>query len=99
MIKRVFIFCINLFLFIGLVTTASAAPVQYVKICTLYGAGWNYLPGTDSCINTDKGLIKSQTERGTITSNSELAARVVQLEAQLRLVYSQFGMSLPEEKQ
>ncbi|MGB7257197.1 MAG: porin, partial [Pseudolabrys sp.] len=28
----------------------SAKPVQYVKICSLYGAGFYYIPGTDTCI-------------------------------------------------
>ncbi|MCW5686157.1 MAG: porin, partial [Pseudolabrys sp.] len=25
-------------------------PVQYVKICSLYGAGFYYIPGTDICL-------------------------------------------------
>jgi Porin subfamily len=28
----------------------KAKPVQYVKICTLYGEGYYYIPGTDTCI-------------------------------------------------
>src|SRR5690348_12659511 len=28
----------------------KAAPVQYVKICSLYGAGFYYIPGTDTCM-------------------------------------------------
>ena len=28
----------------------KAQPVQYVKVCSLYGAGFYYLPGTDTCI-------------------------------------------------
>jgi hypothetical protein len=28
----------------------KARPVQYVKICTLYGDGFYYIPGTDTCI-------------------------------------------------
>src|SRR5262245_39739794 len=28
----------------------KAAPVQYVKICTLYGDGFYYVPGTDICL-------------------------------------------------
>jgi Porin subfamily len=28
----------------------KAKPVQYVKICSLYGAGFYYMPGTDMCI-------------------------------------------------
>jgi hypothetical protein len=28
----------------------KAKPVQYVKICSLYGAGFYYMPGTDTCI-------------------------------------------------
>jgi hypothetical protein len=28
----------------------KARPVQYVKICSLYGAGFYYIPGTDMCL-------------------------------------------------
>ncbi|HEX8786141.1 MAG TPA: porin, partial [Telluria sp.] len=28
----------------------KAKPVAYVKVCTLYGAGFYYMPGTDMCI-------------------------------------------------
>src|SRR5665213_1238631 len=28
----------------------KAAPVQYVKICDAYGAGFFYIPGTDTCL-------------------------------------------------
>ncbi len=28
-----------------------AAPVEYVRICSLYGAGFFYIPGTDTCTN------------------------------------------------
>jgi len=43
----------------GLATVASAqaadlpvkaAPVEYVKVCSLYGAGFFYIPGTDTCL-------------------------------------------------
>ena len=30
--------------------TRKAAPVQYVKICDAYGAGFFYIPGTDTCL-------------------------------------------------
>ena len=28
----------------------KAKPVEYVKVCSLYGAGYYYMPGTDICI-------------------------------------------------
>src|SRR3954463_13202604 len=28
----------------------KAKPVEYVRICSLYGAGFFYIPGTDTCI-------------------------------------------------
>jgi hypothetical protein len=28
----------------------KAQPVQYVKICSLYGDGYYYIPGTDTCL-------------------------------------------------
>jgi hypothetical protein len=28
----------------------KAAPIEYVKVCSLYGAGFFYIPGTDTCL-------------------------------------------------
>ncbi|MBX9740438.1 MAG: porin, partial [Beijerinckiaceae bacterium] len=28
----------------------KAAPASYVKVCDAYGAGFFYIPGTDTCI-------------------------------------------------
>jgi hypothetical protein len=39
----------------------KAAPVQYVKICTLYGDGFYYIPGTDTCIKMG-GYVRVQVE-------------------------------------
>ena len=32
------------------VTPSQAQPVEYVRICSLYGAGFSYIPGTDTCV-------------------------------------------------
>ena len=37
----------------------KAAPVEYVKICSLYGAGFYYLPGTDICVKIG-GYVRGQ---------------------------------------
>ena len=45
----------------------KAKPVEYVKICSLYGAGFYYIPGTDTCIRVG-GHIRSEVSinsRGT----------------------------------
>jgi hypothetical protein len=39
--------------------------VEYVKICSLYGAGFHYVPGTDYCQNDVTGDTREQTEGGT----------------------------------
>jgi hypothetical protein len=31
---------------------SGAAPVQYVRFCSLYGPGFFYIPGTDTCLDT-----------------------------------------------
>jgi len=38
----------------------KAKPVEYVKICSLYGAGFWYIPGTDTCIRIG-GAIRIDT--------------------------------------
>jgi hypothetical protein len=37
----------------------KAKPVEYVKICSLYGAGFYYIPGTDKCLKIG-GLLREQ---------------------------------------
>ena len=39
----------------------KAKPVEYVKICTLYGAGFYYIPGTDTCIKIG-GYLRVQVD-------------------------------------
>ena len=41
----------------------KARPVQYVKICSLYGAGFYYMPGTDMCIKIG-GWARSEVSWG-----------------------------------
>jgi len=41
--------------------TAQADPVEYVKVCSLYGAGFFYLPGTDICVNFENNDARQVT--------------------------------------
>jgi len=41
----------------------KARPVQYVKICSLYGAGFYYVPGTDMCLKIG-GYVREQIGYG-----------------------------------
>ncbi|MEZ5890356.1 MAG: porin [Xanthobacteraceae bacterium] len=47
----------------------KAAPVEYVKICSLYGAGFYYLPGTDICVKVG-GYVRGQYYVGAGTHPS-----------------------------
>ena len=50
---------------VGLVTTSAtpshAQAVEYVKVCSLFGAGFFYIPGTDTC--TQAGQIVQNEQR------------------------------------
>jgi hypothetical protein len=35
-------------------TPCQAQPVEYVKVCDLYGASFFYIPGTDTCVNAQQ---------------------------------------------
>src|ERR1700716_2573779 len=39
----------------------KAKPVEYVKICSIYGAGFFYIPGTDTCIKIG-GWVRAEYE-------------------------------------
>ena len=35
----------------------KAKPVEYVRVCSLYGAGFFYIPGTDTCTRMALALV------------------------------------------
>src|ERR1700731_184439 len=37
----------------------KAAPVEYVRICDAYGAGFFYIPGTDTCLRVG-GYVRAE---------------------------------------
>ncbi|WP_018323166.1 porin [Bradyrhizobium sp. WSM2793] len=44
----------------------KAKAVEYVKVCSLYGAGFYYIPGTDTCLKFS-GYLRAETMLGTNT--------------------------------
>jgi Porin subfamily len=63
--KRFVVGCVGGFFALSAAQAADlpvkAAPVQYVKICSLYGVGFYYIPGTDMCIKVG-GYMRAQYE-------------------------------------
>ena len=49
---------------------AKAPAVQYVKICSLYGAGFYYIPGTDTCLKIG-GFIRVDAHYGATAAPHE----------------------------
>ncbi len=53
----------------------KAKAVEYVRICSLYGAGFFYIPGTDTCIKLGGYLRVDTTFNGGIYGRPVLARR------------------------
>ena len=49
----------------------KAAPVQYVKICSLYGVGFYYIPGTDMCLKIG-GYVRFEAAWGVNGSSTNV---------------------------
>jgi Porin subfamily len=49
----------------------KAKPVEYVRICSLYGAGFYYIPGTDTCIKIG-GYLRAEVNVHGGNSNAPL---------------------------
>ncbi|ATU92231.1 porin [Phyllobacterium zundukense] len=45
------------------VVVAEPEPVEYVKVCDAYGAGFYYIPGTETCLKID-GLVRVDVRAG-----------------------------------
>ncbi len=59
--------------------TRKAAPAEYVRICDAYGAGFFYIPGTETCMRIS-GMVRAQyvwsNTRSTNTTPGSLASVV-----------------------
>src|SRR5204863_7869390 len=59
----------------------KAKPVQYVKICSLYGVGFYYIPGTDTCLKMG-GYLRVQGEynmgQGGVASGNNASPEAAQ---------------------
>jgi hypothetical protein len=51
----------------------KAKPVEYVKVCSLYGAGFWYVPGTDTCLKIGS-FIRVQTSWNNDSSDTPIGA-------------------------
>src|SRR3569833_12448 len=49
------------------VTVAEPEPAEYVKICDVYGAGYFYIPGTETCLRIG-GYIRYDIGGGDVGS-------------------------------
>jgi hypothetical protein len=76
----------------GFPMSALAAPVEYVKICTAYGADYYYSPGTDTCINARTGVTKREVDDGaggtrTVTGKTALASKVDDIDSRVQRAF------------
>ena len=68
----------------------KAKAVEYVRICSLYGAGFFYIPGTDTCIKL--GGYFASTPRSTAASTiSRLGRRPRPAQPLPRLLHHPFA--------
>src|SRR5215470_14341492 len=51
----------------------KAKPTEYVKVCSLYGAGFWYVPGTDTCLKIGS-FIRVQTSSNATSSSTPIGS-------------------------
>ncbi|HWG03505.1 MAG TPA: porin, partial [Beijerinckiaceae bacterium] len=68
----------------------KAAPVQYVKICDAYGAGFFYIPGTDTCLRVG-GYVRAEYQYTPGQSIRSVATGAV---TQISSAQDQTGMEM-----
>lgn len=77
--------------------TGANSAVEYVKICSVYGAGWYYIPGTDTCMKPETGETRTQTDLGTKYGQTELADRVANTESSIADLERRFDAAFQDQ--
>ncbi|UCI10279.1 porin [Mesorhizobium sp. B1-1-8] len=80
------------------VAAPSQAAVEYVRVCSIYGARYYYSPGTDTCINADTGVTKRQVDDGeggttTLTGKTALAKEVDDIDNRITRAFENASIS------
>jgi hypothetical protein len=53
------------------VTMVEAEPMEYVRVCDVYGTGFFYIPGTETCLKID-GYVRMRIQANDASRNSDL---------------------------
>ncbi|WP_181170349.1 MULTISPECIES: porin [unclassified Mesorhizobium] len=64
----------------------AEGPVEYVRVCTAYGAQYYYSPGTTTCINADTGETRSATAGGVV-GKTALASKVDDIDRRVQRAF------------
>jgi hypothetical protein len=48
-----------------------ASPVEYVRVCSSFGAGFEFVPGTDTCVNVLTGETRRNTDHGVVSGTAD----------------------------
>ncbi len=72
----------------------KAVPIEYVRVCGAYGAGFFYIPGTDTCLRIsgrarfEGGYMTSYSRQGTSGDTSGYQGRMrINLDARTQTAY------------
>ncbi len=71
--------------------------VDYVRICSLFGAGFYYLPGSDRCLAPVTGKVRYVDSNGkVIFTQTQLSYRITLLEQRLAKLKAKYQQKLAE---
>lgn len=57
---------------------AQEYPMEYGRVCNTFGQGYQYIPGTETCVRVDTGETARMTDDGPVYGKTELAERIDQ---------------------
>ncbi len=75
----------------------AVGAVEYVKICSVYGEGWYYQPGSDICIKARTGETRQQTELGTVYGQTDMADRISDTESAVADMQRRFDAAFQDQ--
>jgi hypothetical protein len=83
---------------LSLPAAAEPRPVEYVRLCDMYGTKYYYSPGTDTCINADTGVTRRQVDDGnggemTEVGKTALAAHVDDIDNRITRAFENASIS------
>lgn len=82
---------------IGRTQNNEPVPLEYVRVCDLFGVGYFFSPGTETCIHASTGVTRDASDFTAPPGSTQIKSRIDAIEERLNGAFAGLSQELSEQ--